>query len=330
MIEDEDYTELVELLDQRGYKFERPIGQGSFAKVFVVLSKKYGEEFVIKRIDKKRLSKSNVIDCKSEVNVMAKLTHPNIVSIYEYFEDDDFLYLILEYCKKGSIQDYINQNGAMPENVLIPMCKGIISGLSYCHSLGIAHRDLKASNILIDSHGRPKIADFGLCSEFSKDEMAMNFLGSLPYMSPEIVNKNQYNPFLADIWALGVTFFTMASGSLPWTTKSKEHMQSAIKFGIVGYKNIKNPRFRAMLIGMLQTTPRMRSSIEEIRNNPLFSPICSHSAPVLPNITRIFPRVNQERNSKRLQISISKGDLPISIKLFKKQSQIYYSPITVV
>ena len=323
MVEDEEFLLLQSIVLTKGYELLRPIGQGSFAKVFVVKSLKYNDLFVLKRIDKTKISKNLEANDCSEIRIMSKLSHPNILSMYDFFFDEKFIYLILEYCQKGSLQQYINENGSISERILFPLCKGIIEGLYYVHSLGIAHRDLKPSNILIDSYGRPKIADFGLCAEFSENELANNFLGSLPYMSPEIINKTQYNPFLADIWALGVTFFTMTTSSLPWSTKSKDHMQSAIKFGIIGYKSIKNIEFRSLLIGMLQTSPRLRTSLEIIKKNPLFNNKSSTSS--TPSILSINSFINKPiiRSNKRL-INNNNNNLPKSIYLFNRNSQIMY------
>ena len=152
----------------------------------------------------------------------------------------------------------------------------ILNGLVYCHSQGIAHRDLKPQNIFVDEHERAIVADFGLAS-FNTNRVD-TACGSPFYCAPEIFNLNQnrnvmqqdlsYDPFLADVFALGVTIFQLYTKNLPFT-------EEQLKDGDVNPRNIKfpddfNPKLKALLIAMLEKDPSRRPTMLQIQNSDFF------------------------------------------------------------
>ena len=132
--------------------------------------------------------------------------------MYEFFFDNTLssLYIFLEYCNWGSLQDLVDRKGPIKPPLLDLYYFQILNALSYCHEKNIAHRDIKPSNILLDSYGRIKLADFGLSRKLEKGEIIHSYGGSRQYMPPEVICRNQVDPFLANIWSLGITFYVMA------------------------------------------------------------------------------------------------------------------------
>ena len=134
---------------------------------------------------------------KQEIVILQTLDHPNVLKLYEYFEDSKNVYLITELCRGGELFDRIIENEFFSEKVAAKIFKQILQPLNYCHSQGIAHRDLKPENLLVNEDNVLKICDFGwTCeSEIEPDPdghlyegQRNTFCGTLEYMAPEMIN----------------------------------------------------------------------------------------------------------------------------------------------
>lgn len=284
-------------LASNGYSFLRPIGQGGFSSVFLVYSNQYDLEFVVKVSDykgshKDGLSDSNEFDL-TEINNLINLNHPNIINMYKYFTDDHYLYIVLEYCQGGSLKGVISKNGRIRSANLYHYCHQILTALKHCHDLQIAHNDIKPANVLIDKNQRLKLADFGLSKSFSSklyhtDNSTTNdddhivdkngeikikhFVGSKPYMAPELLNLTAYDPFKADIWALGVTFYELSTGHLPWKTTDLKQMRLQITVGVFSFQNVKLPStFCKLIHRMLEVIPTRRPTVDWLLEQPIFN-----------------------------------------------------------
>lgn len=128
----------------------------------------------------------------------------------------------MELVSYGTLGDFIRKNGAIPEWMARPILRQVGDALNYMHSLGIAHRDIKLENILLDKWKNPKLTDFSYSLICLKDPTTGNpavsktFCGSVPYMPPEILSKQAYNPQSADIWSLGICVFIMLNDRIPF------------------------------------------------------------------------------------------------------------------
>ena len=210
------------------------INRGSYGVVYKALSNS-GTCFAIKVIEKKKEKTVNtansvgIMTKETEINLLSKLEHKNIVQYYRYEEYDDRYDIYMEYCEDGTIQDQIMKYKKLDENVIRCYLRHILLGLEYLHFKKVAHRDIKSSNILI-SKGVCKLCDFGLSKDIWKKKesngkvnQACSIKGTYYYIAPEIVNQ-PYNGTLADIdwfysdiWSLGVTVFQMATGKFPYS-----------------------------------------------------------------------------------------------------------------
>lgn len=294
-----DLNVIRETLSLNGYTYLRPVGKGGFSSVFLVFSNQYGLEFVVKVSNyrgsrKKQAQGSDEFD-QTEINHLINLNHPNIIDMYKYFTDDHYLYIILEYCQGGSLKDLIEKNGRIRSCNLYNYCHQIITALKHCHDLQIAHNDIKPANVLIDKNQRLKLADFGLSKGFSPNLIYPNtnnrsnmtdhsigkngqilikkFGGSKPYMAPELLNHSAYDPFKADIWSLGVTFYELATGHLPRKTTDFSQMHLQISVGIFSFDNIKLPSpFCQAIHKMLDVNPLKRPNIDWLLEQPIFAP----------------------------------------------------------
>ena len=254
---------------QHGYMLDKKLGRGGNASVFLVKSLKYNCDFCVKVSH----SADKSTERDNEIQTLMNLNHPNIVRIYEFFEDDEYFYMILEYCVGGSLYDLVAHEGALPYERLVPMCVQICEAVKAFHEQHVAHRDIKPANILLDMYGRPKLADFGLSGFFQGDTTVKSHAGSLAFMDPEIWKiKTGHNPFKSDIWALGVTFFYLATGRLPWETSSMQEMLKSCALGYVDYDFTDMPKpLIDVLRGMINIHVAARLNINDVLESECFT-----------------------------------------------------------
>ena len=169
----------------------------------------------------------------NEARILAKLSHPNIVTVYDLISDRGRFFIVMEYITGENVSDYIIRNRAAFElKRCINIFKHILSAFSYAHSEGIIHRDIKPSNIILQQNDVPKILDFGI-AKITNLNMGMTKtgtkMGSVFYMSPEQVMGENVDK-RTDVYSLGITLFEMLTGSLPFNvdTDSEYKVQTKI------------------------------------------------------------------------------------------------------
>ncbi|KAH0789546.1 CAMK family protein kinase [Histomonas meleagridis] len=269
-------AEIQEILPEHNYRFKRFVGVGGFGSVFLVRSEKYNQDFCVKII---KQEESEFNTTKNEATTLIRLCHPNIISMYEFFFDSTHtsLYIVLEYCRGGSLRDLIEKEGPIRPPKLYSYCYQILKALLHCHEQNIAHRDISPANILLDNYGRPKLADFGLSKKIKKGKSLKSFAGSLPFMAPEIISRQNTDPFLADIWSLGITFYFLAFGRLPWAVRGMDELEFAIKSGVITFPPSADSEFCRLIRAMTTINPARREPITKLLRYPIFESIKKYS-----------------------------------------------------
>ncbi|OHT09454.1 CAMK family protein kinase [Tritrichomonas foetus] len=261
----------VQTLKEHDYILEQKIGQGNFAKVYLVTSERYREKFVCKMIENPQL-----ID-EDEIKLLCNLDSSYIISMYDYFKDAQNLYIILEYCPGGSVQDILDHQGPLDIHTLFEYTKQTLFGLQHCHLFNIAHEDIKPANILLNRNNRAKLADFGLSQCLNKGELRNRFSGSRAFIAPEILKGNHYDPFKADVWALGITCFMMATGMFPWPLTSAHELFAAIEKCDLSILDNIDAEYANVIKMMLVPDPNRRATVNEILGLPIFQEHKSNS-----------------------------------------------------
>lgn len=161
------------------------IGQGSFASVKVAEHKITHTQVAVKIIPRQNIGDpDHVARFKREVDLIKDLDHPFIAEFFEVLEDDDHFYIIMEYVKNGNMLNYVNINGELNEDQARHYFCQLISVLEYLHEIKkIAHRDLKAENVLLDAHNNIRLIDFGLSNTFSNETNFLKTACGSPGMS---------------------------------------------------------------------------------------------------------------------------------------------------
>ena len=145
------------------YNIKNVLGSGSFGKVFLAENKAdTSHKVAVKVISKSKLTPDEIESLHFEVAVLQKVDHPNIVKYYETYEDDKFIYLVMELCPGGELIEKITQSKMMSENLAAEAIEKIIRALIHCHRQNIVHRDIKPENVMYDKSGEVKLIDFGL------------------------------------------------------------------------------------------------------------------------------------------------------------------------
>jgi len=217
------------------YDVIRQLGKGGFGKVYEVRHKKTGEIRPCKHLSK--LNIKNLEKFKNEIELLRKMDHPNIVKLYEIFESERSLYLIMEECKGGEvfskIIERINAKLMYSEKDAANIIKQVISCINYCHNKNICHRDLKPENLLYLKDGPEKdnlikVIDFGLSQNANK---LKSRVGTAYYVSPEVLRGNYTEK--CDIWSAGVILYLLLTGEPPFNGQNDQIIYSKIlKFDV--------------------------------------------------------------------------------------------------
>ena len=202
------------------YDVLKKIGEGASAKVYKVKAKNSGEIKAMKQVEKSKLP--DVKYFETEIKILSLLDHPNIVRLFEVFEDDKNFYLIMELCHGDNLLSRM-KNNRYKEKAAAVLMEQVVAAIAYCHEKGICHRDLKPQNVLFcdESPNSPvKVVDFGISKifdpsltnfqnelkgDFTKSKKMDSQIGTLYFISPEII-KGSYNE-KCDIWSLGVILY---------------------------------------------------------------------------------------------------------------------------
>jgi len=193
----------------------KPIGKGSFSRVYKGLDTKRDEIIAIKIVEKDTLKKELISRLHAEVKLLNNMCHPNIIKLKEFIQDDTCYYFILEYCPCGDLSRYIRNNN-IKENLAQDYTKQLASALYYLKQRNIVHRDLKPHNILLaENFKRIKLTDFYFARELFEKDLAETLCGSPLYMAPEIINSENYTT-KADLWSIGLIIYEMINGKSPY------------------------------------------------------------------------------------------------------------------
>lgn len=215
------------------YDIKALIGRGSFSRVVRVEHKSTRQPYAIKMIETRYREGREV--CESELCVLRRVRHANIIQLMEVFETAERVYMVMELATGGELFDRIIARGSFTERDATRVLQMVLDGLKYLHTLGITHRDLKPENLLYYHPGADSkiiITDFGLASSRKKgDECLMKTTCGTPeYIAPEILVRKPYTNAV-DMWALGVISYILLSGTMPFEDDNRMRLYRQILKG---------------------------------------------------------------------------------------------------
>ena len=259
------------------YDVIRQLGKGGYGKVYEVKNKKSGDIRACKHLSK--LSLKNLEKFEREINILINTDHPNIIKIFEVYESQRSLYIVMEECKGGEIFDriieHIESKKMYSEKDAADMFGQVMSAIAYCHNNGICHRDLKPENLLYLNKGPEKnnpikVIDFGL-SQFISDQKLTTKVGTAYYVSPEILKGNYTEK--CDIWSAGVILYIFLSGDPPFNGPNDNAIyqkiaQMKFAFPEKKWKNISNDA-KDLIMHMI-SPEKERYTAKQVLEHPWF------------------------------------------------------------
>jgi len=204
------------------YQILNLLGQGGMGIVYQGMHTKLEQLVAIKVLSPEFCENAAMRErFVQEAKLQVKLSHPNVVNILNYLEDNRNIYLIMEYVQGENLEALLKRSGALPVTECCRITAGVLDALDFMHRQGIIHRDIKPSNIMITDSGQIKVTDFGIAKATGEKGLTRTGtqLGTVWYMSPEQIRGTEVNAG-SDIYALGVTLFQMATGKVPFYSDS--------------------------------------------------------------------------------------------------------------
>lgn len=262
------------------YYLLKPIGIGSFAKVYKGLDERTNEIVAIKMINKLQfpLEKNDLID--KEISILKSLSHPNIIRIQDIKRTQNNIYLIFEFCHLGDLESYIKKcyfnpetkKATVPENVAQKIIMQLSEAFKLMYEKNIVHRDLKLANILVTKDFIIKLADFGFAKYVENNLLLQSYCGTPITMAPEILKRRHYNQ-KCDIWSLGIIIYRMLFGDYPFFPSAGGNLDDLIE--LIHTKDLNFPsdiqvseEVKNLMRGMLMTDPNKRMGFDEFFENP--------------------------------------------------------------
>ncbi|KAK2375574.1 Serine/threonine-protein kinase sapk2 [Trifolium repens] len=257
------------------YEVVKDIGSGNFAVARLVRDIFTKDLFAVKFIERGQKIDEHV---QREIMNHRSLKHPNIVRFKEVLLTPTHLAIVMEYAAGGELFERICSAGRFSEDEARFFFQQLISGVSYCHSMKICHRDLKLENTLLDGSTAPrvKICDFGYSKSSVLHSQPKSTVGTPAYIAPEVLTKREYDGKIADVWSCGVTLYVMLVGAYPFEDPEdpRNFRKTIAKILSVQYKVPDFVRVSSECIHLISqifvANPEKRITIPEIKNHPWF------------------------------------------------------------
>ena len=262
----ENFTKVIEDI------FPKQLGSGSFGRVFLVSHNETKKLYALKVIEKRKLlmsyGKLDII--YNEINIHSKLDHENIIKLYNVYEDNENINIILEYAPNGNLYELIaKQKNGFSEYKAFEYFIQVVNAVYYLHNNNIIHRDIKPENILIGDDNKIKLCDFGWAKELTLENRS-TFCGTVEYMAPEIVGSENYD-YSVDIWSLGILLYELLYGHSPFRADNTKNIILNIKSHELTYedknKNISHS-CKDLIKKLLNNNPQKRYKIKDILEHP--------------------------------------------------------------
>ncbi|MDJ0840244.1 MAG: protein kinase [Acidobacteriota bacterium] len=216
-IDEQTIYDLTEEGSLKRYQVIKELGRGGMGYVYKALDKKLKRFVALKMLHPEMNNEPRVVlFFKREAMSIAKLNHPNLVSLYDMGKEKGCFYMVMEYLQGSTLKTYVKKNPAVLRKHLITIWLQVCEGLRYAHSSGIIHRDIKPSNIMITRDRRLKVLDFGLAKAVTDLNQTQQLWGTPSFMAPELFQGDRAG-FQTDIYGLGATFYMVTTRQEPFT-----------------------------------------------------------------------------------------------------------------
>ncbi|KAJ8001322.1 hypothetical protein DPEC_G00168340 [Dallia pectoralis] len=263
---------LVDPRTMKRYMRGRFLGKGGFAKCYEITDMDTKEVFAGKVVPKSMILKPHQREkMSSEISIHKSLDNPHVVGFHGFFEDDDFVFVVLEICRRRSLLELHKRRKAVTEPEARYYMMQLVKGCQYLHNNRVIHRDLKLGNIFLNDDMDVKIGDFGLATKIEFDgERKKTLCGTPNYIAPEVLCKKGHS-FEVDIWSLGCILYTLLVGKPPFETSCLKETYNRIKKNNYTIPWHINPVASSLIKRMLHADPAQRPSISQLQVDEFFT-----------------------------------------------------------
>jgi len=262
-------------------------------------------EYAVKCVDRKKLTAEDKVALIEEVNILKEFDHPHVINLYDFFEESNHYYLIMEIMSGGELFDRVVAKLYYNEKEARDTCKILLEAVGYCHKNHVAHRDLKPENLLLQSSTNDsdiKIADFGFAKRVARANSLTTQCGTPGYVAPEILEGNPYDT-KADMWSIGVILYILLGGYPPFIEKNQRNLFRKIRNGDYEfheeYWGGVSSDAKNLISSLLTVKPATRYSAEQALNDKW---ICGDDDELAQNDLKVnlekFKMFNAERKFK--------------------------------
>ena len=260
------------------YEIKKTLGKGKFGLVKSAIHKKTGKSVAVKVLSKKKMNAEEMTLQQREIHVMKMCQHPHIIRLIDLFENEDFLYIVMEQCAGGDLFKWLEERSfKLTEALARKLCHQLATAIYYLHSYGIAHRDLKPENILMTNSSDDaelKVVDFGLSKIVGPNETSTQPFGTLCYAAPEVLSSRPYGKEV-DLWSLGVITYLFLAGSLPFDADDDREIarltiEEQADFDFEEWHKV-SAHAKNVVKGLLQKSRSKRWSLKEVLDDPWFA-----------------------------------------------------------
>lgn len=281
------------------------LGKGSFGKVYKVKHKPTGDYRAVKVLSKQDVSPANRLKLFSEVEILRSLDHPNILKVFEVYEDEKEISIVTELCLGGELFERIVSLQKFSEIEAAKFMYQIMSAVLTCHEHGIVHRDLKPENIMFVSNKSDspiKVIDFGTSRKLEGKCVLTSLTGTAHYIAPEVL-KGNYD-FKCDIWSCGVILYIMLCGYPPFQGNTEGAILSRITQGYFSFAGKEwtsvTSEAKSLIMTMLTRSPLRRPSAQDVFNSQWVQNINKQSIKHISSL-KSLRKLSHFRATRKLQ-----------------------------
>ncbi|KAM6967285.1 serine/threonine-protein kinase BRSK2 isoform 2-T2 [Tautogolabrus adspersus] len=269
------------------YRLEKTLGKGQTGLVKLGVHCITGQKVAIKIVNREKLSESVLMKVEREIAILKLIEHPHVLKLHDVYENNKYLYLVLEHVSGGELFDYLVKKGRLTPKEARKFFRQIISALDFCHSHSICHRDLKPENLLLDEKNNIRIADFGMASLQVGDSLLETSCGSPHYACPEVIRGEKYDGRRADVWSCGVILFALLVGALPFDHDNLRQLLEKVKSGVFHMPHFIPPDCQSLLKGMIEVNADKRLTLEAIQKHAWYQSGRNEPCPEQPPPRRV-------------------------------------------
>uniref|UniRef100_A0A6B2KYW5 non-specific serine/threonine protein kinase n=1 Tax=Arcella intermedia TaxID=1963864 RepID=A0A6B2KYW5_9EUKA len=294
------------------------IGRGGFATIYKAYDKESKRVFAVKKVDFQCLSETEKLQLLvRELLVLHITNHPNLVKMEDAYLHSENLDIVLEYCGFGSLSD-LTKGRPLSEEQSIYCLWNTLQGLSVLHSIGICHRDIKGSNILITSEGEVKLSDFGTAARVLPLSRRKTFVGTPYWMPPEVAKSGVSSSLVgyglsADVWSIGITAIELLMGKPP----NSDMLPMSLIYKLASMNTpvptipeyLCSDLYNDFVMKCLCNDPDARPSVEDLKDHPVFNEIRKGN-PLQSPLLKIERPIKKDQTESKIETIHTLNTLP--------------------